>query len=394
MFKILTFTTLFPNKIYPNNNIFIKERMSRVAKYCPLRIVAPIPFFPKIIKIKKWFPFTQIPRLSKYPEFTVYHPRYFITPKIGMIFYGLFLFVSVIRLLIKVRNEYNFDIIDSHYIYPDGLAAVLIGKVLQKPVVVSARGTDINLYPRFPFIRKQIIFTLKRAKGVIAVCQALKDQMIELGVSDDKITVIPNGVDANKFFPISQKKARERLNLPLKKQIILSVGNLIERKGFHFIIEALNIIKNQYNHEVIPLLVIVGEGEYREVLERKIHKLNLKSDVILTGSKPHEQLNDWYNACDIYCLASSREGWPNVLFEALACGKPVVATNVWGVSEVIKSPEYGILVDFQSPDKLSEAFMIALKHDWNHERMVEYAQKNDWDKVALKVINEFSKAIK
>ena len=388
--KVLTFTTLFPNNVQPNHGIFIMERMKRAADYCDLKVVAPVPFFPPLKMNSKWYSHSQVARKIQFPEFEVHYPRYFITPKIGMIFYGLFLFLSTIGMVRRINKKFNFDIIDAHYIYPEGLTAILLGKLFRKKVVLSARGTDINLYPKFPLIKKQIIYTLNKADKIISVCQALKDTMVKLGITPNKIKVVPNGVDINKFYPIDRNEARKRTQLPGKKKIILSVGHLIERKGFHFIIEALAILKRKNGSGNCPLLVIVGEGEYRISLEKQISDLSLESDVMLIGSKSHDQLNDWYNACDLFCLASSREGWPNVLFEALACGKPVVATNVWGVSEVLKSKHYGILVEKQDPLEISKALDEAMTIVWDEKSIIRYAQKHTWNSVGESVYRVFT----
>lgn len=389
--KVLTFTTLFPNNINPNHGIFIMERMKRVAAHCKLKVIAPVPYFPPMKVNKKWHDFSQIVRFQKMSEFDVYYPRYLITPKVGMFAYGLFIFLSTLKCVYAIRKIYDFDLFDAHYIYPDGLAAVLLGRFFRKPVVLSARGTDINLYPKFSYIRKQIIYTLKQANGIIAVCQALKDEIIEMGITSEKIKVISNGVDTEKFYPLNWKNARKMLNLPVDKKLILSVGNLIERKGFHYIIKAFKILEEKMGHMDCPNLMIAGEGEFRSTLEKLVADLGLKSKVDLVGAVAHDKLNLWYNACDIYILASSREGWPNVLSEALACGKPVVATNVWGVSEIINSNRYGILVENQDPQKLAEALMKALKTKWSVHDIQKYGQSNTWDKVALKVYQEFEK---
>ncbi len=392
--KILVFTTLFPNDVNPNHGVFIKERMKNVSKYNEVKVVAPVPYFPKIKFFAKWYIYSQIKQKNVFDSLQTYHPRYFITPRLGMTLYGLFMFFSVISFIKKLREKYPFDIIDAHYIYPDGMAAILLAKFFKKPLVLSARGTDINLYPKFPLIKKQIIFSLKNADRIIAVCEALKKSMIKLGIPPEKISVVPNGVDTRKFHPVSKEMIRKKLDLPANQKIILSVGNLIERKGFHFIIEAFSILKNKLRGNETPLLVIVGEGEYRKILENLVDKYDLWNHVRLVGAVLHKNLYKWYSSCDIFCLASSREGWPNVLLEAMACGKPVVATNVWGVSEVIKNDKYGILVENQKPLLLAESLESALKKDWNHPEILRYARTHTWDNVAQLVINEFEKAFK
>jgi glycosyltransferase involved in cell wall biosynthesis len=301
------------------------------------------------------------------------------------------LFLSVLSKVRNVQKDFDFDLIDAHYVYPDGFAAVLLGKFLKKPVVVSARGTDINLYTKLPLIKRLISYTLRKANSVISVCQALKNEMVKIGVEDKKISVIPNGVDPKKFFPTKKEVAREKLSLPLNKKILLSVGALIPRKGFELLIGAISLLKDDFNENEL-LLAIVGEGDFRRHLEGKIDALGLGSKVKLIGAVRHCQLSLWYNAADLFCLASDREGWPNVLFESLACGTPVVATKVWGIPEILRSEKLGILVE-RDPDEIAKGILKGLKKDWDYSHIVEYAQENTWHKVAKRVFTEFTKVI-
>ena len=389
--RVLVLTQIFPNKEQPSLGIFVKERIKKVAKFCDLKIVAPVPWFPPLRTFKRWYGFSQIPRYEIIEGLEVFHPRFFLIPKIGRCFYGILYFLSVFSHIFRLHREFDFDLMDVHWAYPDGFAGILVGKLLRKSTLVTARGTDINLYPKFRLIRSQIIYTLQNADRIISVCQALKDRIIQLGIPESKVVVIPNGVNIRKFEPIPKAEARKQLGLPLDRTFILSVGGLIHRKGFHHIIDAISIIRKKEKKDVC--LIIVGEGEYREKLERQIDRLGLSSFVKLVGAKPHDEVYKWYSMANIFCLASSREGWPNVLLEALACGLPVVATNVWGSPEVICSNEYGILVDKQDGRLLAEAITQGLEKDWDREKLVEYAKENSWDKCANKVFHEFKKVL-
>ncbi|HIC91614.1 MAG TPA: glycosyltransferase family 4 protein, partial [Syntrophaceae bacterium] len=200
------------------------------------------------------------------------------------------------------------------------------------------------------------------------------------------------GVDTTRFYPLNKKEARIKLGLPLNNRIILGAGHLIERKGFHHLIDAIHILVEQGKYHDI-LTVIVGEGDFRGNLERQVARLKLELYVRLVGIKPNEELVYWYNAADIFSLVSSREGWPNVLFESLACGTPVVATAVGGTPEVINSEEYGLLVQKQEPRQIAEALEKALEKKWDTNRLIKYARENTWDKVARKVLLEFEKIL-
>ncbi len=231
-----------------------------------------------------------------------------------------------------------------------------------------------------------------KSHKVISVCQAFKDEMIRLGVPQDKISVIPNGVDPDKFYPISKADARKRLDLPMDKTILLSVGSLISIKGFDLLIRSLRILFDEF-HQQNLYLVIVGEGRLKRDLERLTSSLKLEENVYLAGGVPHRELNYWYNAVDLFCLASSREGWPNVLMESLACGTPVVGTAVWGIPEIIQSEEIGFLVN-RSERKLAEGIYDALKRPWRPDAIIQYARENTWNRVALSVHQVFESVLK
>ncbi|MCK4596460.1 glycosyltransferase, partial [bacterium] len=197
--KVLIFTTLFPNKVQRCLGTFSLERAKELARLAEIQVIAPVPYFPPLRVFRRWYPFSQVPCCEVWSGIVVHHPRYVVFPKVGMALYGLSMFFSVLCRVRALRRRFDFDLIDAHFVYPDGFAAVLLGKMLHRPVVVTSHGTDLNLYPRFSLVRKLLIYTLSRADAVIAVCKALKDQALSLGASEDKSSVIPNGVQLSKF---------------------------------------------------------------------------------------------------------------------------------------------------------------------------------------------------
>ena len=242
-------------------------------------------------------------------------------------------------------------------------------------------------------IKKQIKWALKNATKIIAVSDSLKKRAIELGIHKDKITVIRNGIDAKKFYLINKLEARKKLSLPIDKKILLSVGGLVERKGVHHVIDILpDIIKK------IPNLyyIIVGgktvEGDISDLLRKKIKELKLESYIMLAGPKPHNELIYWYNAADVFCLYSSKEGCPNVILEALACGTPVVASKAGGSPEIIINEDFGFLVD--NKEQLKQALIKAFYKNWDAKKIALYGCQNTWDEVAKKVIKVFEETKK
>jgi glycosyltransferase involved in cell wall biosynthesis len=293
------------------------------------------------------------------------------------------MFLGSLSRVLHLHREKPFDCIDAHYVYPDGFAAVLLGKSIGVPVFVSARGTDINLFPSFTVIGSLIRWTLREARGSIAVSTSLKQAILDLNISGLDVRVIGNGIDLDRFQPVERISARRALGLPEAAQLIVAVGSLIPRKGYQFLIPAFAQIVNKFPNS---LLYIIGEGDFRRELEEMIAGLRVSGRICLIGNQPNEQLRLWYSAADVSCLASSREGWANVLLESMACGTPVVATNVWGAPEVITSPELGVLVEQNCP-AIAAGLEFALKKHWNREALIRRASTRTWEVVASEVQN-------
>jgi glycosyltransferase involved in cell wall biosynthesis len=298
-----------------------------------------------------------------------------------MFWQGISIFLRCLPRVIVIHRQWKIDCLDAHYVYPDGLAAVLLGKYLSVPVVVSARGTDINLLPKFRLIRPMIRWTLTQAAAVIAVSAALKEVMIGLGADGKKIHVVPNGVDPTRFQPIPIAEARRRLGLPVQGAIIVSVGTLIPSKGHELTIRALGHLARR--QEQIRLYIL-GEGQYRSYLERLVEEMGLRETVQFAGKRPNEELQFWFSAATVSCLASSREGWPNVVTESLACGTPVVATRVGGVPEILLSEELGILVD-RTIDSVAAGLERALTKTWDRRAISLRTRSRTWQEVATEL---------
>jgi teichuronic acid biosynthesis glycosyltransferase TuaC len=379
--RLLIYTTLFPNSRQQLAGHFVLERMRHLVPFADMTVIAPVPYFPRIRINQRWFDYAGIPHTETYAGFKMGHPRYVVVPRIGMATHGFSMFMGSLPQVWQRLRTTDFDLIDAHYVYPDGLAAILLGRFFGKPVVISARGSDINLFPRFASIRPMVRQVLKRADAVIAVSQPLMDLMVQLGCPADKVTVIENGVDSAKFKPESRPEMRQRLGLPLDRPIVLSVGHLIELKGFHIVIEAISRLKRRRPD---ILFVIVGEGTYRSSLQKQIQELHLEDNVILAGARAHNELSSWYNAADLFCLASSSEGWPNVVLEAMACGLPVIATRVGSLPEVLSSG-LGMVVD-RDAQAFERALEKALQFRWDHTSIVQKARAHEWARVGERLL--------
>ncbi len=351
--KVLLFSTLYPSSVRPIHGIFVETRLRELLKTGEVqaRVVAPVPWFPlRAKRFGEYAQFADTPRQEVRNDIDVHHPRYLLLPKVGMTLAPLAMALGALPTVRRLHREgFDFDLIDAHYYYPDGVAAGLLARWLGKPFVVTARGTDLNLIPQYALPRRWILQTAKRASASIGVCQALMDSLRELGAQPDKLHTLRNGVDLERFVPEDRSAARDRLGLPAQGQYLLSVGHLIERKGHHIAIEALASLPG-------VTLLIVGAGPEEGALKTLAARLGVADRVRWAGVVPQTELKWWYSAADVLALCSSREGWANVLLEAMACGTPVIATNIWGTPEVVSTAAAGRLMAQRDPASLVEAW--------------------------------------
>lgn len=388
MIRILTLTSLFPNAAQPAHGIFVRQRLKHLinSQDVGARVVAPVPWYPK------WLPgpesyrrYCEVPNAEPDDGFDVVHPRYLVLPKIGMSAAPALMAASILSTVRRAAlTEPRCHLVDAHYFYPDGVAAAWIADKLGLPLVITARGTDINLIPEYAIPRRQILWAAGRASAIIAVCDALRDEMIDLGVDAAKITTLRNGYDPAMFHAVDRDTARSELGI--SGRVLLSVGHLIERKGHHIAIGALAGIPDMS-------LVIVGTGPMEAVLREQVRRLGLDERVRFEGAVEQTRLKSYYSACDALVLASSREGMANVLIEAIACGCPVVATDSWGTPEVITSRDAGVLV----AERTEEGFAVGIRDLFSRlpdrDETRRYGRSFLWDPTSQGQLNIFQKLV-
>ncbi len=388
--KVLVFTTVYPNKLQPNLGVFVRERMSRVANHCEIKVIAPVPFFPGAGFFKK--------KYRDRPDFVelqngieVYHPRFFLIPRFCKWLDGFFLFMSSVWTVWRLRRKFDFDLIDAHFAYPDGFAAVLLGKITKRPVVITLRGT-INRLIHFPARSFLLKWALEKADRIFSVCRYLVDLAVDNGadIDESKIRVIPNGVDTTKFSLVDKLTCRRNLDIPVDVPVLVSVGGLVERKGHHRVLEVMSGLLQQF-----PDLhyIIVGGGSVEGDMGVQL-KLAAKNDGIydvvhFTGEVTHEKVKEYLCASDIFVLPTRFEGWANVFLEAMACGLPVVTTQVCGNAEIVKEGQTGMLVPFDNKEALQSALGQALIENWDRDAIIQYAYSRPWDLVAQEVYDAF-----
>lgn len=371
--SILTATTLFPNAVQRAHGVFVETRLRHLVASGEVtaHVLAPIPWLPPLVRYGAYGALQSVPSQVERNGLVIEHPRYLVVPKFGMTLTPRTLYRAMRkRLVALLKAGHRFDLVDAHYFYPDGVAAVRLAREFNLPVTVTARGTDLSLIPQFPGPRKMILEAAANASAMITVCQALKDTLVEMGVAPDRVTVLRNGVDLELFRPVDRQAARKALGLT--RRTLASVGLLIDRKGHHHIIRALKQLPETD-------LLIAGDGPDRRALERLAQEEGVSDRVRFLGSVDQNRLREIYNAVDALVLASSREGWANVLLEAMACGTPVVASAVWGTPEVVARPEAGVLMPSLDPQGVAAGVTSLFAAYPDHAATRRYAEGFNWD---------------
>lgn len=373
--RLLTFSTLFPHAASPNHGIFVENRLRHLlaSKEATSIVLAPVPWFPsQSDRFGTWALHARAPAIESRHGIEIRHPRFPVIPRFGMSAAPWLLYRAMVPQVAGLLAEgHAFDVIDAHYLYPDGVAATWLGQRFGLPVVITARGTDINLIPQFQVPRRLIQRAIRDADALIAVSAALKQALVELGAPAEKVAVLRNGVETDLFRP-PLNRAAVRAALGLKGSTLISVGGLIERKGHHRTIEAMRQLPGFE-------LIIAGEGPERVRLSALIAKYRLETRVRLLGPQPHRMLPELYGAADASVLASSREGWANVLLELMACGTPVVAADIWGNPEVVRTSSAGVIYQPNTPDGLAAGVKRLFNALPERAATRAYAEPFSWD---------------
>lgn len=377
---LLTFTSLYPSASRARHGIFVESRLERLLKRggVTARVVAPVPWFP--FAGRSWGEYGRMaatPRSDVRGGIEVSYPRYPVLPRIGMTLQPSAMaragFREVERLL---RAGEEIDVVDAHYLYPDGVAAAEVARAIGRPLVLSARGSDVNVIAQKQGARARILHAIAGAAGLIAVSAGLRSALVGLGVPYDRITVLRNGVDAALFYPENKALARSEFGLPgVEVPLVASVGNLVRGKRHDLVIEAAARISGLH-------VLIVGRGPEHAQLQKRATELGLARRVTFVDEMPQARLRLAYSAADVLVLASEREGWPNVLLESAACGTPVVAFNVGGVPEILVDPVIGTIVFGEHAcERLAQAIHLRLDRRPSPEAVREAAMAFSWEPV-------------
>jgi PST family polysaccharide transporter len=385
--NVLSLSTEFPNPAEPGKGLFVRARLEAIRSLTHLFVVAPVAALDYANPQRNLLASLRIARKRQEGDLKVLHPRWLYPPYGGWL-NALFLFARLLPLVARLRRRHSFDVIDAHFAHPEGIAAVLLGRILRRPVIVTVRGSELRYYQQ----RSKRFFmswALRRADRVIAVSEGLRGLAIDLGADPRRVKIVPNGINADMFFRRDRVQCRSRHSIDAADLVLLTAGDLAELKGHHRVIAAVKALNER---GVRAKLLIAGgigrSGRYAGTLRQEVTASKLEDQVTFLGEVGQNALAELMSAADVFCLASSTEGWPNVVNEALACGTPVVATDVGAVRQMVDSRRYGFVVPVHDGEALADALHEALTRRWDHDAIADRGNSRSWAHVAEDVLVE------
>lgn len=374
-YRILTLSTLFPAASRPNFGIFVERQTAALAALddFDVTVINPLGIAPWPLSLSATYAgLRALPRHEQWRGLDVYRPRFAALPKVGGRMNPAMIARAVLPLAKQLHAEMPFDLIDAEFFYPDGPAAMRLSEALGIPFTIKARGADIHHWGGAPGCASQLLEAADKASALLAVSGALKADMAALGINADKITVHYTGLDQSRFIP--RDRASEKAKLGVAGPLILSVGALIPRKNQNLLIAALPQLPE-------ATLMLAGQGpsetDYRDLAT----KLGVENRVRFMGNVPHDDLPALFAAADIMALVSESEGLANAWVEALACGTPIVASDVGGIRELVKYRDAGRVVE-RNPDTIAAAIRDLLASPPSRDAVAANVSAFSWDENA------------
>ena len=317
----------------------------------------------------------------------VLHPIW-VYPPMGGVVNAFFLFLWLLWPIWRLRRRFAFDVIDAHFGHPEGVAAALLATVFGCPFTVTLRGHE-TVHGLYRWRGQAMRWALRRAARVIAVSERLRQFAIAAGVPTERTVTISNGVDATLFHPRERGPLRQRLGMRPGVTAFVSAGHLIEGKGHHFVVEALADLRARgVNAELWVVGGLGPGGDYEREIHEVVKQRQLTKVVHFCGHVSPRELSGYMAAADVFCLASLREGCPNVVNEALACGTPVVASDVGAIPEMLTDQAYGIVVPPGDIAALKTALGRAMETQWDRAHIAAWGQARSWKQVATEAVEQ------
>jgi len=390
--KLLLVTNLFPTPYDPERGVFTLQLAKRLQKHCKVTVICPLPWFPNfkfLHSVNKWLQYSQVPEKYEIEGISVYSPKYFVIPKLSENFHASLMSHGIFSCIKKLHCKEKFDAINSQWFYPDSVAVDKIIKTLNIPHIPTGLGSDINREMQSPVKHKMIINMLQNSDAITVVSNNLKKELINHGIDNKKVSVIPNGIDTEKFKILNKKECRKRLNLTLEHPMILYVGRLSEEKSITTLIKAMHHLKTN-NTSVTAY--ILGEGRLLDDLQSETITLGLEDNIHFIGKVEHDEVGTWMGATDYLCLPSVMEGCPNVILEALGSGRPVIASTVGAIPDIV-TDQSGILFTPENVSELSNAINQAIDKEWNEDEILKSVELLSWEHAAENYYNVFKSII-
>jgi glycosyltransferase involved in cell wall biosynthesis len=381
--RVLIVTRLFPNARDPYFSPFNRQQFVALGKRCQVDVVASIPWFPGARLFSRWSAagrLVGVPREERVEGLPVAHPRYFYLPRVGYDVAGALYAASLAGEMFRRRGRY--DVLLGSWAFPDGVGAVALAKLLRVPAVIKVHGSDMNVLAQMRPVARNLRWALPRARRVVVVSRPLGDVVASFGVARERIDVVPNGVDSDLFRPADRAAARAQLGHPGDtRRWLLYVGRLEEAKGVLDLLEAFSLLAQR---RADVRLAIVGDGAVRAACARAASG-PLGDRVMVAGPRPLEEVPCWMAACNALVLPSWAEGTPNVVLEALACGRRVVATQVGGTPDLVTGPDLGELVPPRDVAALSHALERAADAQYDPAAVAHAGARGGWSESARKL---------
>jgi glycosyltransferase involved in cell wall biosynthesis len=369
--RVLAITKIFPNSAEPLSAPFNRQQFAALREHCELEVLATIPWFPGAGLVARWSSagkLAAVPRRETIAGLEVAHPRTLFVPRLAHVAWGPLYAASIAPALARYRGRV--DVVLGSWAYPDGFAAVVAARLLGVPAVVKLHGSDVNVIAKLPGPRRMSAWALPRAARIVAVSRPLADEVVALGVPRERVAIVMNGVDNDLFRPGDRAAARAALGLPATRPLAVYVGNLKPEKGVLDLVDAWPRVSRS-----IPdaTLAMVGGGPLRGEVEARA-----SADIKLIGPQPLDRVPLWMAAADVVVLPSHIEGTPNVVLEALASGRRVVATAVGGVPDLLTSRTLGELVPPRDPAALATALTTALREPYDPAQVARLGARGGW----------------
>ncbi|WNM57916.1 glycosyltransferase family 4 protein [Candidatus Nitrospira allomarina] len=381
--KVLFISQIFPTPVNPTKGVFSQQLVQGLMNYCDVRVVCPQPWFPRLPRwkyLERWHGYSLIPTEYDVDAIPVLSPKYPFIPKLGDRYHSFLFFLGLVRYAFALKRRFRFDVINAHWLYPDGVAAARLARIVGVPLVLSGLGCDVNMFLFEKRKRGAILRALKQASRVTVVSEELKAHLLGEGINHEHVTVIRNGVNKQLFYPRDQTECASMLGLPQRYPCVVFVGRLAEEeeKGLRYLIEAFQKLVRVRKGVT---LYVIGDGPMLKSYKDLVHNQGLQEQIRFVGAKAHQDIPLWIGACDVFCLPSLREGCPNVVLEALSCGRPVVASDVGDIPNLI-GKDNGLLVDAGNSQQLCEALENALGKKWNQAEICASVSTLTWDAAA------------